>query len=288
MNCSKFTPRKIVTRNYRKYEKKQFQNELREQPWASVLNSNDANIAWSAFKSIFNSLVDKHAPLVERKVRGQDCPWLTNDIRENLKDRDYHLRKARKSNNDVDWAVYRKLRNTVTRKIKWNKANYNRETLRENITKPKQFWQKIKKCIGKSKVKSEEHPAIIVNGKLSVDKKEISNGFCNFFTNIGKSLQKSLQYFGDSKWKKHDHSRIERNHNPNKHRFMFKDVSTENIMKKIASLKVSKASGYDNIPVKFIKDGVIEIAPVIACLINKCLQTSVFPTDEKIAKVTPI
>lgn len=288
MNCSKFMARKVTSRNYRKYNKNDFKSELRQQPWSNILNFNDADGAWSTFKSVFRAIVDKHAPLVERNVRGKDCPWLTDDIRSKMKDRDYHLRKARKTNLGEDWATYHKLRNNVTLKIKTSKANHKRETLRETITKPKQFWQRIKKCIGKSKAKSETKPSVIVNGTLSTDKQEICSGFCHFFTHIGKTLQKLLPFSETSIWKKHDHSTIKRELNPNDHRFTFQKVTTETIMKKIASLNSSKSPGYDDIPVQFLKDGAEEIAPTIACLINNCLASSVFPTAEKIAKITPI
>ena len=60
------------------------------------------------------------------------------------------------------------------------------------------------------------------------------------------------------------------------------------ILKKIKSLNSSKACGYDNIPISFIKDAAEEIAPIVSHMINRCIEQSVFPTAEMIVKVTPI
>ena len=76
-----------------KYDKLKFKQDLREEKWINVLKQPDINNAWFAFKSILTSLVDRHAPKVERQVRGRDCPWLTNDIRTKMKERDHMLKK---------------------------------------------------------------------------------------------------------------------------------------------------------------------------------------------------
>ena len=61
--------------------------------------------------------MDKHAPFTDQKVRGRDCPWLSRDIRSKIHERDYWLKRARKSGKELDWSTYRRLRNVVTRLI---------------------------------------------------------------------------------------------------------------------------------------------------------------------------
>ena len=85
------------------------------------------------FKSLLKSVIDKHAPLTKKRVRGRDSPWFTNEIKTKTYERDYYLRKARKSGKEIDWSTYRRLRNDVTRSIRQSKANYTRHIFRENI-----------------------------------------------------------------------------------------------------------------------------------------------------------
>ena len=79
MNCKKFKPRRIITRNYTKYDKEAYQIELTNSFsfLNDITNYPDANVTWDKFKSVLSLVIDKHAPLVERVIQGQDCPWLT-------------------------------------------------------------------------------------------------------------------------------------------------------------------------------------------------------------------
>jgi hypothetical protein len=93
-------------------------------------------------------VIDKQAPLMERSVRGRDYQWLTSEIKQEIRERDYYLRKARKSSTEKAWSITtsRRLRNSVTTAIRNSKANYNITILRENMNNPKNFWNTIKRC----------------------------------------------------------------------------------------------------------------------------------------------
>ena len=58
---------------------------------------------WLNFKSAFLKVADRHAPLIQKRVRGVDnCPWMTGQIKKDIRQRDYFLKKARKSSRDED------------------------------------------------------------------------------------------------------------------------------------------------------------------------------------------
>ena len=63
MNCKKFKPRRIITRNYTKYDKEAYQTELTNSFsfLNDVTNYPDANVAWDKFKSVLSLVIDKHA-----------------------------------------------------------------------------------------------------------------------------------------------------------------------------------------------------------------------------------
>ena len=78
---------------------------------------------WLNFKSAFLKVADRHAPLIQKRVRGVDnCPWMTGQIKKDIRQRDYFLKKARKSSRDEDWLAYKSMRNRLT----------NSQTLYEN------------------------------------------------------------------------------------------------------------------------------------------------------------
>ena len=64
------------------------------------------------------SIVDEHAPLITKKVRGLICPWMNRSIKREICLREFLLNKARRSNMDEDWSAYRRSRNRVTKLVR--------------------------------------------------------------------------------------------------------------------------------------------------------------------------
>ena len=51
---------------------------------------------WHDFKSAFVSVADRHAPIIQRRVRGIDnCPWVNKEMKSVMRQRDYFHSKAR-------------------------------------------------------------------------------------------------------------------------------------------------------------------------------------------------
>ena len=65
MHIKKYLPRTIFTRNYSKYDKECFKNDLRNIPWENCILQHDVNAAWNLFKDYVTTAVENHAPLVE-------------------------------------------------------------------------------------------------------------------------------------------------------------------------------------------------------------------------------
>ena len=287
-NCQKFKPRKIFTRNYAKYNEANFKEDLKSTPWEQVYAERDINTAWNKFKQFLKSAVDKHVPIVERTIRGRECSWLSHDIKLKMKERDYHLKKARRSGKEADWSSYRRLRNAVTRLIRRSKATHTRALFRESINKPKDFWKQLKKCYPVKDSRTQQAKVFKVNDKEINDKRTIANEFCQFFTAIGKNLQSKILSLSDIVWKAQDHSQLHQKMNPNNNSFEFTATSPREVLAIIKKLKRKVSEGYDEIPASLIIDGAEELAVPLSHLINRCLAHSVFPTAEKCAKITPV
>ena len=97
INCQRTKPRKVVSRNFSKYSHEAFQRGLAFVSWDDILKEINVNAAWSAFKELFQKVLNKHAPIVERTVRGRDLPWLNNAIKQEIYERDYYFRKAKQT-----------------------------------------------------------------------------------------------------------------------------------------------------------------------------------------------
>ena len=82
---------------------------------------------WLNFKSIFISVVDRHEPVINNRVKGIHFPWLNGEIKKAMHERDNQSKMARNSNLAADWEKYSSLRNRVTALFRSAKASYNRK-----------------------------------------------------------------------------------------------------------------------------------------------------------------
>ena len=114
MHVEKFKTRNILTRDYSKYDKEAFQHELQSIDWMDVLLAGEINSSWNLFKRNLTAVVDRHAPFVEKRVRGRDCAWLTTETKNKMNERDYQLQKARETGNKQEWSACKRLRNEIT------------------------------------------------------------------------------------------------------------------------------------------------------------------------------
>ena len=90
-------------------------------------------------KAVQMYICDNCAPVVTRKVRGNVCPWITDEIKGLMRERDYLHNKAIKSSILNDWKAYRVVWNKVNNRICLAKESYMyyESQLSENKNNPK-------------------------------------------------------------------------------------------------------------------------------------------------------
>lgn len=93
-----------------------------------------------------------YAPVLKWRVRGKSLPWITHDIKDLMRQRDYHHRKAINKNEECHWSSYRKLRNTVTAKLWKGKEDYSRTQLIGKTEIKKDMWKSINELLSKNKL----------------------------------------------------------------------------------------------------------------------------------------
>ena len=73
--------------------------------------------AWLNWKTEFQRISNKHAPIKESRVKHRHNPWIGSDIIKLMHERDFIHKKARMQNCRKMWAHYKSLRNNVTNSI---------------------------------------------------------------------------------------------------------------------------------------------------------------------------
>ena len=171
LNWMKAPPEVKVFRNYAKYDPTMFSDDLKSVDWnidqdPSGINERQDCVdeLWSDFKAKFVAVADRHAPLIPKKVRSIDnCPWMTGKIKKDIHQRDYLLKKARKTNRDEDWLAYKSMRNRVSNSVKKAKQAYNKKLIENHQGDAKAFWR-IMKTILPGEKKTASAKSIEVNG----------------------------------------------------------------------------------------------------------------------------
>ena len=133
LHCKKFPSEVKMFRTYTNYNPQKFCNDLNDVNWESnidvVAGSQAEDLTyvdqlWISFKNSFLAVANQHAPIIEKKIRGIQTPWMTGHIKYVMHQRDYYLNKAKKSELQEHWKMYRSLRNQVTLLIRKAKRNY--------------------------------------------------------------------------------------------------------------------------------------------------------------------
>ena len=113
--------------------------------------------------------------------------------------------------------------------------------------------------------------------------KELAKTIFEYFSEVVTKLKKSVTSFSNYIWKPYTIKRVRTNKT-----FRFSYVSTIFVEKQLSVLKRRKSTGPDELPAGMIKDCKKAISKALAFIINLSLQSGVFPSVWKGAKITPV
>ena len=233
---------------------------------------------WLEWKNRFLAVADMHAPQETKKVRSVNSPWITKNIRQKMRHRDFLKKKAIQTKSKHYHQAYKKERNELNKLIKKTKVEYFTNQINSCEKDPKEMWKTINKLINKTS-KITNISEISQNGNRVTDEATIANTLNEYFNEIGPKLASDLSQSSRSP---------ESYLLPCKSRFQIQNVIIHEVFKSLSKLKTSKSTGYDGIPNKLLKDASDIIAPSLVHIFNASIMTGIFPNDLKVAIISPI
>ena len=228
--------------------------------------------------NIFNNILNKHAPIVKKRVKKDRQPeWYNKEIS--------YARKMRNKYHSLGmWAEYRFWRNRTKHIIDTSKQkNYN--DMIKDSKDSKTLW----KCLHSLNPSNPSKPyELITSGDhKTTDHKEIANTFNNYFTSCVEKLRHSrapinsnfntLTNYVQMKFLKKRHNK-----------FIIPPVKVSELFAEITKLDVKTSSGTDNIGPKILKLSAPFIASSLTYIFNRMIDTGIYPSVLKNAKVAPI
>ena len=251
-------------------------------PCSTVESFDDINDAASAWNSLFVDVANRHAPIKRLKTKGALKPWITNDLKELMAERDYAFKIAKRLGGQQQWDNYCKLKNFTNRKIKAAEAEYYKNLIKSAVG-PREMWHSFISVLG---TKKEEGSTFQVqeNKRILSEPKAVASKFNKFFATIGNKVASKLPTVARDAWKKYESNPRADTGNP----LDLQSVDSKTAREILHSLRVNKAAGLDKIPARLVRDAETELAPSIAYLINKSIKDGSVPALWKVARVTPL
>ena len=258
-------------RKFKKFDNDSFLKELSMVNFNEIKNvTSDPNQMWLLWKNLFLNTLDMHAPISEIRIRGNNLPYITAEMRKLIRTRDYLKKKANKTGSKYLHQTFQQIRNKVKYGIRKLRSEYYRNKIEENRGDLKATWKILKEVTNKGN-KSTDINEVLFEGEKVTDVKIIPEAFNHHFASIGG---KSCDYL--SKTGKFTS------------RFRFKKIHPKSVFAILSKLKNGKASGMSMIPNKILKSAKHIISESLTDIFNASLEFNTFPDDLKVAGVTPI
>ena len=84
----------IDYRKFKNFDSIKFHHDIRLQDWSHINYFNNPDDMWHAWKTTFNFIVEKHAPLCTKRVKAFKSPWITSHLKDEMHKRDIQKIKA--------------------------------------------------------------------------------------------------------------------------------------------------------------------------------------------------
>ena len=258
--------------------------DLSQIDWEAELGECDTSEAFTKIVSNINSSLDKWCPLktvICSKKNTIFEPWMTKGLlKSSNKLTKLHVNSIKSGPNSplrLKYKMYRNTFNKLKRKAKFDYFNGIIENAKHDSAK---LWKILNKMISSKRNKMDIPNAFLINDELTDDPELIANGFCSYFTNVGKEFASKIpdpNSTFDSHLKE-----------PSNETLFVNPTNAVEIQKILQSMKPKRSFGHDGVNSWLLKKLSNSISLPISVAINKSIENGVVPDHLKLAKVIPI
>ena len=163
----------------------------------SLAGINLHHLSSDDFDSHLLTILNKHAPLKTRFVRGNEQPFMTTELRKAHMKRTRLLKNFRNNRSAENELAYKRQRNYCTNLLRRTKTTYYGNLNPSQICDNKKFWNTVKPLLS-DKCMVTDSITLTENNKLVSEDKEVANIFNNFFSTAVKGL--NIDYYEHFSW----------------------------------------------------------------------------------------
>ena len=270
-------------RSYKNFDLASFREHLTEEIADQIYAKKDPEGVWQYLLTRINEYLDSHCPIRDFRIPNYKPDWITQNLLEQIRDRDYYYSKAKNTKNEDDWRIAKHLRNVTNNNIRKAKANYiidRLEQFRDNSTK---FWKEVKKVFPASKNANSRTKILLKNNNTPVSEEDTADFINDFFINVGNTFAQLPKNKNKNRVNKANkaQNRLVECWSP----AQVTEMEVYNIVKRI---NAAKSPGLKNINGMVIKEAFKTLTTPLTYMFNLSIQQGTFPDSWKVASVIPI
>ena len=259
----------IVYRSFKHFNQSSFLFDLANTSFTSVFQETDPDSALSLWCHLFLSVLDKHAPVREKRVKHATFPpWLTKEIIQAMEVRDDLRREKR-------FSEFKQQRNTVRYMVRAAQKAYVNKVIGDSKD-VSAVWRVVN-----SLTRGRNTRSAPIHSTLTADT------FNDHFLSIAESL---LQSPRDKQEYVCPQRLVDfcRQKTASVIPFTIPSLAVHEVGSLISHMKNKKSSGPDDINAQILKLSIPYIVEPLTYIFNLCIKNNKFPSSLKTAKVIPL
>lgn len=249
-----------------------------------ILQTDDVDKQVSLLTSVISNSIDKCAPMSTVTVHRPPAPWLNDEIKEAIKERNkaQTILKSHRLNPTLQ-IKFKDIKRRVKNLITSTKKKYYQQELENSKNNIAATWKTLKNIIPSKRQNKTTPPLETLNDKV--------DDFNKFFASVGlrtyESTQESLRADSPNPSTEGSPTPSLPTHTDLR-LFRPQPVDQVTVILTVKQLQKTNSFGSDNISLKFIKDSLIAIIFYLTTIINTSIVTGTFPAPWKNAIVIPL
>lgn len=291
LSCKKIQRKQPSSITYRPFTAHNIQNlneALCNHNWNNVHNIHNPCNAYDEFFKTYTTYLNYHIPIKTVKFRHykhKKESWMSTGLLTSIKNKDkLHYKLSHEKNTQKRILIemkYKAYRNKLNSLIRIAKKMYWDNRFKSSINDMKATWLSINTVLNRSKRKQTIPDEVQCENNVYNTPKLVSEGFNNFFTNLGSNLAHLIPTTSTTAT-----SYLSPVNFVNS--FALYPTTIQEVQTILSKMQPKLSSGLDSISTKLIKDTCEGILSPLVHIINMSLMTGIVPKKMKIAKIIPI
>lgn len=245
----------------------------------SILATDDVDVQVDTVTSTLYDVMNNIAPLITTLITRPPAPWITQDIKSAISERDRIHNQLKNNENDNLRNAYKEKKRSVRSDINKFKAEYFHKKYQNCYNDVRKTWRVTKSLIPNARNNSPEHTFDNIINK--------AEEFNDYFAKVGREAYNATQRSVNQQERANVNPEM-LNQQVLANKFRPKPVSMEAVILIVKNLRETNSVGIDGISLRFVKDSLPIMAIYYTIIINTSIVTGRYPSLWKHPLIAPV